>query len=196
MTEIIDPAIKMIVEPVVGHVVEPRVDTEISPPKKVRKPKKKMSEHHKAKCVESLKKAREASAIKRKEKAEYKKIMKKKADDEMKEIINNSRALDKESNDEKDKIILRLQKQLNNLTLNDVISKPKPKRPVKKMETIIEDNEGNHEDVQELPKQKPNKPKQQPVLKAEPIKKPLMSKIQSKPIPYKCKRVNKASKYF
>ena len=151
-----------------------------------------MSEHHKAKCVESLKKAREASAIKRKEKAEYKKIMKKKADDEMKEIINNSRALDKESNDEKDKIILRLQKQLNNLTLNDVISKPKPKRPVKKMETIIEDNDGNHEDVQELPKQC----KQQPVLKAEPIKKPLMSKIQSKPIPYKCKRVNKASKYF
>ena len=193
MTEIIDPAIKMIVEPVVEGVVE----TEI-PPKKTRKPKKKMSEHHKAKCVESLKKAREASAIKRKETAEYKKIMKKKADDEMKEIINNSRALDKESNDEKDKIILRLQKQLNNLTLNDVISKPKPKpkRQVKKMETIIEDNEGNHEDVQELPKQKPNKPKQQPVLKAEPIKKPLMSKIQSKPIPYKCKRVNKASKYF
>ena len=195
MTEIIDPAIKMIVEPIVESVVEPRVDTEI-PPKKTRKPKKKMSEHHKAKCVESLKKAREASAIKRKEKAEYKKIMKKKADDEMKEIINNSRALDKESNDEKDKIILRLQKQLNNLTLNDVISKPKPKRQVKKMDTIIEDNEGNHEDVQELPKQKPNKSKQQPVLKAEPIKKPLMSKIQSKPIPYKCKRVNKASKYF
>tara|TARA_R110001592_G_scaffold27919_1_gene103373 strand:- start:9113 stop:9703 length:591 start_codon:yes stop_codon:yes gene_type:complete len=196
MTEIIDPAIKMIVEPVVepvvGHVVEPRVDNEI-PPKKPRKPKKKMSEHHKAKCVESLKKAREASAIKRKEKAEYKKIMKKKADDEMKEIINNSRALDKESNDEKDKIILRLQKQLNSLTLNDVISKPKPKkRPVKKMETIIEDNEGNHEDVQELPKQC----KQQPVLKAEPIKKPMKQKIQSKPIPYKCKRVNKASKYF
>ena len=191
MTEIIDPAIKMIVEPIVESVVEPRVDTEILP-KKVRKPKKKMSEHHKAKCVESLKKAREASAIKRKEKAEYKKIMKKKADDEMKEIINNSRALDKDSNDEKDKIILRLQKQLNNLTLNDVISKPKPKRPVKKMETIIEDNEGNHEDVQELPKQKPTKPNKQPVLNT----KHIITKVPPKPIPYKCKRVNKASKYF
>tara|TARA_R110002167_G_scaffold83638_3_gene227049 strand:+ start:1143 stop:1715 length:573 start_codon:yes stop_codon:yes gene_type:complete len=190
MTDIIEPAIKLIVEP----IVEPRVETEVAtepevPPKKPRKPKKKMSEHHKAKCVESLKKAREASAIKRKEKAEYKKIMKKKADDDIKEIINNSRAKDKETNDEKDKIILRLQKQLNNLTLNDVISKPK--RPVKKMETIIEDDITGV-----LPIPPPKKPIQKPVLKAEPIKKPLMPQIQSKPIPYKCKRVSKASKYF
>ena len=155
-------------------------------PKK-RKAKKPMSEHHKAKCVASLKKAREASAIKRAKTAEAKRIIKKEEDQKLDDIINNSRQKEKHDNEEKDKIILRLQKQLDNITLNDVIKKPPAKKP--KMVTIIEE-----EIIEEKPIPIPAPPK---VISKTPIQSNENSSKINIPQPYKCKpKINKASRYF
>jgi len=187
MTEVIDPSKSTSAPMPLPAILS---DNQEQIPKKPRKPKKKMSEHHKAKCVESLKKAREASAIKRKEKAEYKKIMKKKEQDEITDVINTSRAKDKERSDEKDAIILRLKKQLDNLTLNDVVAKPK--RKMKKMETIIELSDIVPPPMVEKPVAVIKKPD---AVIVKPIVTPVI--ISNKPKPYICKRKNnKASKYF
>lgn len=164
--------------------------TERATPKPKRKAKKPMSEHHKAKCVASLKKAREASAIKRAKTAEAKRIIKKEEADKLDSIINNSREKERSDNAEKDKIILRLQKQLDNITLNDVIKKPPAKQPKKpKMVTIIED-----EIIDENPMPIPAPAK---VISKTPIQSNEISSKNKIPQPYKCKpKKNKASKFF
>ena len=185
MTEIIDPKLEMIIN-------EP-IDQEV-PPTPKRKYKKPMSEHHKAKCVESLKKAREASAIKRKKTAEAKKIMKKEEEAKLDAIINSSREKENKKNDERDRIILRLQKQLDNITLNDVIKKPPPKP---KIETIIEEEEEEEPIQIPVPEKIISKPPIQPKEIPSQIKnEPIMLNLNI-PKPYKCKvKKNKASKFF
>ena len=175
---------------VINTEVEKIIDVEEPPPKPKRKAKKPMSEHHKAKCVASLKKAREASAIKRAKTAEAKRIIKKEEDQKLDDIINNSRQKEKHDNEEKDKIILRLQKQLDNITLNDIIKKPPAKKPTKpKMVTIIED-----EIIEEKPIPIPAPPK---VISKTPIQSNENSSKINIPQPYKCKpKKNKASRYF
>jgi len=198
MSEITEPELKIEIKDDQKDVSD-IIDEPPSKPKKERKKKKPMSEHHKKKCIESLKKAREASALKRKEKAEYKKIMKQKDDEEMKEIIRKSRAKDKEDNEEKDKIILRLQKQLNNLTLQDVI--PKPKKKPKQMITIIEDeHEEPPSNQTKAPDPKPIEPNPAPIQKPKPMIQNNMAVntniISNKPKAYICKRKSKAFQYF
>ena len=167
-------------------------DTEEPTPKPKRKAKKPMSEHHKAKCIASLKKAREASAIKRAKTAEAKRIIKKEESDKLDSIINNSRQKEKHDNEEKDKIILRLQKQLDNITLNDIIKKPKPTVKKPKMVTIIEDE--IMEEIEEKPMPIPAPPK---VISKTPIQSKENSTKINIPQPYKCKpKKNKASKFF
>ena len=179
---------------VINTEVEKIIDVEEPPPKPKRKVKRPMSEHHKAKCVESLKKAREASAIKRAKTAEAKRIIKKEEDQKLDDIINNSRQKEKSDNAEKDKIILRLQKQLDNITLNDVIKKPPAKQPKKpKMVTIIEDEIIEEKPIP-IPIPIPVPPK---VISKTPIQSNEISTKINIPQPYKCKpKKNKASRYF
>ena len=96
----------------------------IKPIKKKRKP---MTAEHKAKCMASLKKAREASQLKRGKKARAKKIMKEKDDDEVDKILDLHIKSKAEKSEAKDKEIAMLKKKLNSLTLQDVI--PKPPKP-------------------------------------------------------------------
>ena len=56
--------------------------------KKVKKPRKPMTAEHKAKLMESLAKARAASALKRGKKAKAKKILKEKDDAEVDKILD------------------------------------------------------------------------------------------------------------
>ena len=105
---------------------------------KVKKPRKPMSAEHKKKVLESLKKAREASKLARGKNSQAKKILKKKKNDETDEIIRRSLLEKTVKDNEKDIEIKRLKKQLDNLTLQDVIPKPK-KKP--KMEPIVEETE-------------------------------------------------------
>ena len=93
----------------------------IKPIKKKRKP---MTAEHKAKCMASLKKAREASQLKRGKKARAKKIMKEKDDDEVDKILDLHIKSKAEKAEAKDKEIAMLKKKLNSLTLQDVIPKP------------------------------------------------------------------------
>ena len=172
----------------------------VSAPKPKRK-KKPMTEEHKAKCKESLKRARIASALKRQQKAEYKKIKQKEEDDEMVATIEKARQKQIAANsDEKDKIISRLQKQLDNITLNDVI--PKPKKKPKKLEVIEEELPPPREpsppprepSPPPLPKPTPRQPSPTPQPKPTPIvaKPPPLPK----PMPYVCKRKVKTFSYF
>lgn len=97
---------------------------EIAPIKKAKKPRKAMTAEHKAKCLASLKKAREASQLKRGKKARAKKIMKQKDDDEVDKILDLHIKSKAEKEEAKDKEIAALKKKLNSLTLQDVIPKP------------------------------------------------------------------------
>ena len=60
----------------------------IDPIKPIKKKRKPMTAEHKAKCMASLKKAREASQLKRGKKARAKKIMKEKDDEEVDKILD------------------------------------------------------------------------------------------------------------
>ena len=79
----------------------------IKPIKKKRKP---MTAEHKAKCMASLKKAREASQLKRGKKARAKKIMKEKDDEEVDKILDLHIKSKAEKAQAKDKEIAMLKK--------------------------------------------------------------------------------------
>jgi hypothetical protein len=117
-------------------------------PKKPRKKRAPMSAEHKAKCVASLAKAREASKAKRQKNA-YVKRIKKKEEEKAKDDIIKAQILADNSNTDKDKEIAKLKKQLESLTLQDVVKKPKPKVE-KPLPTIDELNESE-------PPQQPSK---------------------------------------
>ena len=106
------------------EIEEAEVIETIKPIKKKRKP---MTAEHKAKCMASLKKAREASQLKRGKKARAKKIMKEKDDAEVDKILDLHIKSKAEKAEAKDKEIAMLKKKLNSLTLQDVIPKPPPK---------------------------------------------------------------------
>ena len=111
-------------------------EVSIKPKVKVKKPRKPMSAEHKAKVVESLKKAREASKLARGKKSQVKKIKKMKADEETDDIIRNSLLEKSKKNDEKDLEIKRLMKKLENMTLQDVLPKPKREESVAVLEQV------------------------------------------------------------
>ncbi len=109
---------------------------EIAPIKKVKKKRKPMTAEHKAKCMASLKKAREASQLKRGKKAKAKKIMKEKDDEEVDKILDLHIKAKAEKEEAKDKEIAALKKQLNSLTLQDIIPKPPPQP--KRVESVAD----------------------------------------------------------
>jgi hypothetical protein len=135
--------------PAIPTVIDEIVE---KPPKvKVKKPRKPMSEEHKAKLVASLVKAREQSALKRGLKSQAKKIIKEKEDAETNEIIRKS-LLAKDKEDPRDIQIKELKARLDGLTLQDVVKKPKKKALPK-----VIDNE-SEEDLMfeiEIEKEKP-----------------------------------------
>jgi lipopolysaccharide export LptBFGC system permease protein LptF len=98
--------------------------------------------------VASLAKAREASKAKRQKNA-YVKRIKKKEEEKAKDDIIKAQILADNSNTDKDKEIAKLKKQLESLTLQDVVKKPKPKVE-KPLPTIDELNESE-------PPQQPSK---------------------------------------
>ena len=99
-------------------------------PKKEKKKRKPMTPEHKAKLLEGLKKAREKSNLMRKKRSEAKKIIKRKENEEVDRILHENLLSKGKKEDDKDKEIARLKKKLENLTLQDVIKKPKKnKRP-------------------------------------------------------------------
>ena len=115
----------------------PTLDT--PKPVKEKKQRKPMTPEHKAKVLAALSKAREASALSRQKKAEVKKIKKRDADEETDEIIRKDLLKKTAKNDAKDDRIAALEKQLSNITLQDVIKKPKAKKPMKVIEEEIEE---------------------------------------------------------
>lgn len=160
------------VDEIVAEIAEVAENSNPTPQDvKEKKPKKKrapMSEEHKAKCRESLIKAREASKKKRQKNAYVKKIKKKEEekakDDQIKKTILN---------DDKDKEIAMLKKKLESLTLQDVVQKPEPKpKQQEPLPTIDE--------VDEAPtplKDEPPKPPKKVEMKIEEVEPPV------KPIP-------------
>ncbi len=135
-----DEAIESVIgeKPVVDAVEE--VNNNPTPeeikPKKERKKRKPMSAEHKAKALEALKKAREASKAKRQKNA-YVKRLKKKEEEKAKDDEIKKQIL---ADDDKDKEIAKLKKQLESLTLQDVVKKPTPKQQ-EPLPTIEEVNE-------------------------------------------------------
>ena len=140
--------------------------TPVVPKPKIKKARKPMTPEHKAKLVESLKKAREQSALKRGLKSQAKKIIKEADEAETNEIIRKSLLVKaKAEHDPRDVEIKKLRAKLDGLTLQDVIKKPKPKPKV-----IIEEPEFE-------PIDEPDEPKPEP--KAEP--KAEIRKVQFEP---------------
>ena len=181
MDEVIDNEPKTTALPVPNE--NPVVPEGEVKPKKPRKPRKPMSEEHKAKCKESLAKAREASKKKRQKNA-YVKKLKKKEDEKEKDDAIKAQIL---AEDSKDKEIEKLKKKLANLTLQDVLPKPKPKAKEEVLESIAEEaTEEQAEQTAEpsppsiatlTPKSKPKKkvemmPKHEPTIIPEEEQKP------------------------
>ena len=142
-------SIESIPEEVPAENIEIEIkEEELTPkpkPKKEKKKRKPMTPEHKAKLVEGLKKARERSNFLRKKRAEAKKILKRKEDEEVDRIIQENLLEKSRKSDEKDKEIERLKKKLESLTLQDVIKKPKKKKverpptPEPEIEEEVED---------------------------------------------------------
>ena len=172
MDEVIDNEPKTTALPVPNE--NPVVPEGEVKPKKPRKPRKPMSEEHKAKCKESLAKAREASKKKRQKNA-YVKKLKKKEDEKEKDDAIKAQIL---AEDSKDKEIEKLKKKLANLTLQDVLPKPKPKAKEEVLETIEEaTEEAEPSPPSPPPKSKPKKkvemmPKHEPTIIPEEEQKP------------------------
>ena len=137
----------------------PTLDT--PKPVKEKKQRKPMTPEHKAKVLAALSKAREASALSRQKKAEVKKIKKRDADEETDEIIRKDLLKKTAKNDAKDDRIAALEKQLSNITLQDVIKKPKAKKPMKVIEEEIEE-EAEEEPEEEAEEEAPAIPKKTP----------------------------------
>ena len=121
-------------EPETTPLIDEPVETlEVTPPKKVKKPRKPMSAEHKAKLLAGLAKAREASALKRGKKSKAKKILKAQDDKVVDDILDKHIKAKAEKASAKDKEIAELKLQISNLTLQDVVVKKK------KLETIPEE---------------------------------------------------------
>jgi len=118
-------------------------------PKKEKKKRKPMSPEHKAKLLEGLKKAREKSNLMRKKRSEAKKIIKRKEDEEVDRILHENLLSKGKKEDDKDKEIERLKKKLENLTLQDIIKKPKKKK-VERIPTPEPEEEPEQEEEPEL----------------------------------------------
>ena len=125
---------------------EPKQNTVKPKAVKAKKPRKPMSEEHKAKLLAGLVKAREASAVKRGLKSQAKKILKEKDDAETNELVRRS-LLAKSQPDPRDVEIAELKKRLDGLTLQDVVKKPRQK---KKPATIKEADEEEEEEIFEM----------------------------------------------
>ena len=181
--------------PAIPTVIDEIVE---KPPKvKVKKPRKPMSEEHKAKLVASLVKAREQSALKRGLKSQAKKIIKEKEDAETNEIIRKS-LLAKDKEDPRDIQIKELKARLDGLTLQDVVKKPKKKALPK-----VIDNE-SEEDLMfeiEIEKEKPkpiSKASKEPISKASKEPKKPMEEIKEEektPEPIKLFQSLRGSKF-
>ena len=92
---------------------------------KVKKQRKPMTPEHKAKLLAGLSKARLASNLARAKRKQVKKIQKEQEDAEVDRILRENLLSKSKKTDDKDKEIERLKKKLENLTLQDVIKKPK-----------------------------------------------------------------------
>ena len=178
--------------PAIPTVIDEIVE---KPPKvKVKKPRKPMSEEHKAKLVASLVKAREQSALKRGLKSQAKKIIKEKEDAETNEIIRKS-LLAKDKEDPRDIQIKELKARLDGLTLQDVVKKPKKKALPK-----VIDNE-SEEDLMfeiEIEKVEIEKEKPKPISKASKEPKKPMEEIKEEeqtPEPIKLFQSLRGSKF-
>lgn len=122
--------------------IQMMIENATTPKTKVKKPRKPMSAEHKAKALEALKKAREASKLARGKKAQAKKIIKSKKEEETDDIIRTALLEKTTKSDAKDKEIERLQKKLAGLTLQDVIPKQKKvafKEPLPTIEETDDD---------------------------------------------------------
>ena len=122
--------------------IEELIDNETIIPKKIKKekikkPRKPLSDSHRAKLLEALKKARIASALKRGKASRAKKILKEKNDENVDKILDDHIKAKQDKEDEKDKTILELKARLDGLVLQDII----PKIKKKKIEKIVEEVE-------------------------------------------------------
>jgi len=159
------------------------IENATAPKTKVKKPRKPMSAEHKAKALEALKKAREASKLARGKKAQAKKIIKSKKEEETDDIIRKSLLEKTTKSDAKDKEIERLQKKLDGLTLQDVIPKIKKvsfKEPLPKIEET-EDDIGVTEHSIEQENVILHIPMSMPKSEPEPIPIPLPEPIATEP---------------
>tara|TARA_R110000824_G_scaffold34846_3_gene110024 strand:- start:2059 stop:2631 length:573 start_codon:yes stop_codon:yes gene_type:complete len=139
----------------------------IKPIKKKRKP---MTAEHKAKCMASLKKAREASQLKRGKKAKAKKIMKEKDDAEVDKILDLHIKSKAEKEEAKDKEISALKKKLDSLTLQDIIPKPPKVKPPPPPAEEDAEAEGSDMEVDLTPYTPPSAVRTpQPSVKVEPL---------------------------
>ena len=153
----------------IGEILE-----DIKPKKikkeKIKKPRKPMTESHRLKLLEALKKARVASALKRGKASRAKKILKEKNDENVDKILDDHIKAKKDKEDEKDKTILELKAKLDGLTLQDII----PKIKKKKIEKIVEDDDDI--EVEIIPEIKKVEIKKIEIKKVEPIKSILKKK--------------------
>lgn len=155
--------------------IEELIDNETIIPKKIKKekikkPRKPLSDSHRAKLLEALKKARIASALKRGKASRAKKILKEKNDENVDKILDDHIKAKKDKEDEKDKTILELKAKLDGLTLQDII----PKIKKKKIEKIVEDDDDI--EVEIIPEIKKVEIKKIEIKKVEPIKSILKKK--------------------
>jgi len=164
------------------------IENATAPKPKVKKPRKPMSAEHKAKALEALKKAREASKLARGKKAQAKKIIKSKKEEETDDIIRKSLLEKTTKSDEKDKEIARLKKKLDGLTLQDVIPKQKkvafkePLPPIKETDDDIGVTEHSIEQenvILHIPIPMP-KPEPVPEPAAEPAPKTIKRKLRGR----------------